>query len=420
MEDVERECPSPDILKSGEEISEALMSHKDCVEDEIHDTSRNLEERLKAVEALAIDSEEEDDENTERLDFVPETDTENDEKQGTAQEEGDSLSDDNSDSFNVVPETDEEEEGSEDENDKELEDAFEATRSDVLSPISVTEEPNPKGKTKEIPQKKRSPKRKFGKCPRRSPAKKQRTRDFESPELFTEEQINDQGYFYKHPESKLIFETKEQSGVFHLCHTGKKIEKEELFQFQDCEEIEKNIKNGTIINFNMKKRIKKDIYMVTYKGVAIVTQYADGGAIGGHAIAKGSRDFWNVQKSSGENKYYDDVRVRLVTSTTWLKLEKYQIEDESYGILLTPEMDPSLKIKLIESVNKDEGIYWSEKDQENIVYFSHWDKAPISEICWRVICKLEGEKDFYSNRRYFEEIEDPLNFLDRYIPVTKN
>ena len=186
------------------------------------------------------------------------------------------------------------------------------------------------------------------------------------------------------------------------------------------EEIEKNIKSGTIINFNMKKRIKKDIYMVTHEGVAIVTQYADGGALGGHAIAQGSCDFWNVQKSSGENKYYDDVRVRLVTSTTWLKLEKYQIEDESYGVLLTPEMDPSLKIKLIESVNKDEGIYWSEKDQENIVYYSHWDKAPISEICWRVICKLEGENQFYSNRRYFEEIEDHLNFLDRYIPVTKN
>ena len=83
-------------------------------------------------------------------------------------------------------------------------------------------------------------------------------------------------------------------------------------------------------------------------------------------------------------------------------------------------MEPSLKIKLIESVNKRKGIYWSEKDQENIIYFSNWDTAPLSRICWKVICKVKGEKKFYSNRKYFEEIEDPLNFLDQYIPVTKN
>ena len=419
MEEVERECPSPDILEGGENISKALMSR---------DASQNLEERLKAVESLSIDTDEEGgDDIQDGLDFVPETEDEEKAVESDNSEDEELEKDECEPSEDFVPETEDgkndetpenmESEESDNPDDEELKDAaFEATRSNVFSPIFENQE-TVSGKSTEVTNK--SPKRKSGKCPRRAPeAKKQKVS--ESPELCTEEEEEAKTHFYMHPDSKLIFRAKERDGAFSLCHTGNKIEKEELFQFEDNEEMEKNIQDGTLIKFNMKKRIKNDLYMVTHEGVAIVTQYADGGALGGHAIADGSCDFWNVQKSSGPNKYYEDVRVRLVTSKTWLELEEYQIEEESYGVLLTPEMDPSLKIKLIESVNKDEGIYWSEKDQENIIYFSTWDKAPISEICWRVICKVNGEKRFYSNRKYFEEIEDPLNFLRRYIPVTKN
>ena len=220
-----------------------------------------------------------------------------------------------------------ESEESDNSDDEEFKDAaFEATRSNVFSPIFESQE-TVSGKSTEATKKNKSPKRKSGKCPRRAPAKKQKVS--ESPELCTEEEEEAKTHFYMHPDSKLIFRAKERDGAFSLCHTGKKIEKEELFQFEDNEEMEKNIQDGTLIKFNMKKRIKNDLYMVTFKGIAIVTQYTDGGALGGHAIAQGSRDFWDVQKSSGPNKYYEDVRVRLVTSKTWLELEEYQIEEES-------------------------------------------------------------------------------------------